>query len=73
MIVDEIRRLREAIPFRPYKLVMADGEELVIERRSGIGIGPEGRYLVYPLAAGGYQLVNPADVKAAVVATETAA
>ena len=73
MILDEIRRLRDADPFQPYRLVLADGEQLLIDRRSGIGIGPEGRYLVYPLPAGGYKLVDPAHVKAAVAATETAA
>ncbi len=71
MIVDEIRKLREADPFRPYKLVLTDGEELIVERRAGIGVAPEGRFLVYPLEPAGYRIVRPTDVKAVEAVAET--
>ena len=62
MVADDIRRFREAEPFQPYKLVLANGEELVVQRRGGIAIAPEGRYFVYPLDPGGARILRPAEV-----------
>ncbi len=63
--VDSIRSLKEADPFRPYKITLNNGEELVVRRRSGIGISPEGRYLVYPTDDGGYRIVRPQEIRSA--------
>ena len=65
MHVDTIRSLKEADPFRPFKITLATGEELIVDRRSGIAIAPEGRYLVYPTDDGGYKIVRPADIRSA--------
>jgi hypothetical protein len=73
MSVDDIRKLKEAIPFRPFKLVLTNGDELVVGRRSALGIGPEGRFLFYPLDPAGCRFVNPVDVTAAAALTDTAA
>jgi hypothetical protein len=73
MIVDEIRRFREADPFRPYKLVLVNGEVLPINRRGGIAIAPEGRYFVYPVEPEGHRILRPADVKLVEAAESTAA
>ena len=73
MIVDDIRGFREAIPFRPYKLVLASGEELPVPNRGGIAIAPEGRYLVYALEPDGPRILRPRDVRLveAMVGTST--
>lgn len=63
MVVEDIRTLKEAEPFRPSKLVLANGEELLLERRSGIAIAPEGRFVLYPREPAGYRVLLPSDVK----------
>jgi hypothetical protein len=62
MVADEIRKFREAEPFRPYKLVLASGEELVIDHRAGIGIAPQEKYFVYALEPDGYRVLRPSEV-----------
>ena len=73
MVADEIRKFREADPFRPYKLVLATGEELIVGHRGGIGIAPQERYFVYALEPDGYRVLRPADVKAVASTEGTAA
>jgi hypothetical protein len=73
MIVDEIRSWKEAEPFRRFKLVLANGEELVVRWRGGLGIAPENRFLIYALEPAGYRLVSPADVASVKLAEGNAA
>ena len=73
MIVDEIRKWKEAEPFQKYKLVLTNGEELVVHRRGGLGIAPEGRFLVYPLEPAGHRIVRPADIATVTLAEGSAA
>jgi hypothetical protein len=73
MSVDEIRKLKEAIPFRPFKLVLANGDELLVGRRGAIAIAPEDKFLIYPLDPGGYRLVAPSDIRSADQLSDTAA
>ena len=73
MVADDIRKFRDAEPFRPYKLVLANGEELVVGHRAGVGIAPQERYFVYALNPDGYRILRPADVKAVAAVEGTAA
>ena len=73
MHVDTIRDLKEAIPFRPFKITLTSGEELLVIRRSRVGIAPEKRYLIYATDDGGYKIVRPADIRSAEVLEGSAA
>jgi hypothetical protein len=73
MVLDEIRKWKEAEPFRKFKLVLSSGEELVVQRRGELGIAPEGRFLVYPLEPAGYRVVRPADITTVDLAEGSAA
>ena len=73
MVADDIRKFREAEPFRPYKLVLVNGEELIVQRRGGIAIAPEGKYFVYPLEPDGHRVLRPKEVKLVEPAGGTAA
>lgn len=43
MNIERIRKLRNAKPFRPFELVVADGEVVRIDRRLAIALAPNGR------------------------------
>ena len=73
MILDDIRRLKEAVPFQAFKIVLTNGDELRIDRRAAIGIGPDGRFLMYALEPAGCRFVNPAEVTTAELLKDTAA
>ena len=62
MIVDEIRTWKEAEPFRKFKLVLANGEELIVHRRGALAIDPDGGFIVYPVDPGGFRVVRSKDV-----------
>jgi hypothetical protein len=42
---DDLRRFRNATPFRPFRLVLSDGRRLLVRAPEKIGWHPEGRLL----------------------------
>jgi hypothetical protein len=58
MTVEEIRKLREAVPFRPFNLVLRDGRKLPVAERYFIGISPTKRFMTHASADGGFEIVR---------------
>jgi hypothetical protein len=73
MLADDIRRFRDADPFRPYKLVLISGEELAVNHRAAVGIAPQEKYFVYALEPDGYRILRPREVKGVTAIEGTAA
>ncbi len=49
MTVDQLRLVRDASPFKPFVIHMADGREFRIRHRDYLAISPTGRtVIVYP-------------------------
>jgi hypothetical protein len=48
MVIDQLRRLYEAQPFRPFMMHLADGRQLPVVHREFLAISPSGRtFIVY--------------------------
>jgi hypothetical protein len=73
MIVDEIRKWKEAEPFRQFKLVLSNGEELLVHRRGALAIDPDAAFVVYPIEPGGFRVVRSKDITSVRAAEGTAA
>ncbi len=43
MVIDQLRRLYEAQPFRPFTMHLADGRQLPVVHREFIMVSPSGR------------------------------
>lgn len=67
MEAGEIRKLRLADPFVPFRIEMADGRSLAVERPSYLAISPNGRSLMYALPKGGFEYLKPDLIVSAVV------
>ena len=60
MSIDEIRSLRNAQPFRPFEIIMADGRAISVVDRLRLGIAPWGKIGVYEGAR--LHLLAPAEI-----------
>jgi hypothetical protein len=67
MDAKKVRELQKASPFKPYKLILADGRSLPVERPSYLGISPNGSEISYAAVAGGFNFIPIAHVLDAVV------
>ncbi len=65
MNVDDIRKLRLADPFRPFRLVLRDGRVLPVERPSFLSISPKGGTVVHSSERGGFEFVRVAEIQEA--------
>jgi hypothetical protein len=45
MTIEDIRKFRNAEPFRPFQLVLSDGRKLLVREPEKIGLSPNGRSL----------------------------
>jgi len=43
MVIDQLRRLYEAQPFRPFTMHLADGRQLPVVHREFLALSPSGR------------------------------
>ena len=64
---EQLVSLRLAHPFRPFTLVMADGQRLPVVRSSHVAISPDRQGIVYPKPSGGFDILRVADIVAAEV------
>ena len=46
MTVEQVRRLYDAQPFRPFTMRLADGRELAVRHREFVALAPSGRTLL---------------------------
>ena len=60
MSIDEIRAFRNAKPFQPFVLLMADGRAISVVDRFRLGIAPWGKIGVYEGSR--FLLLAPADI-----------
>ncbi len=60
MSIEEIRTLRNAQPFRPFDIIMADGRAISVIDRLRLGIAPWGKIGVYEGAR--LHLLTPAEI-----------
>ena len=67
MDIEKIRALRRATPFRPFKLVLQSGRQLLVDHPFFLGIEPDGSHLIWSSFSGGFQRVNPARVNQVVM------
>jgi len=65
MNTEEIRKLRLADPFVPFRLEMADGRSLPVERPSYLAISPTGKSLTYASLEGGFEFLTPDAIRSA--------
>lgn len=45
MTIEQVRRLYDAQPFRPFTMHLADGRELAVRHREFLALAPSGRTL----------------------------
>ena len=64
MKADEIRKLCEAQPFKPFNLIMVNGKKLPVEKRYYLGMTDDGQALVHSALDGGFDTFGPEHVKA---------
>ncbi len=67
MKIDEIRKLRLADPFRPFRLILGDGRSLPVERPSFLSISPKGGTVVHSSVEGGFEFVRIERINEAIV------
>ena len=54
MTIEDIRKFRNAEPFRPFRLFLSDGRKFLVRHAENIGWSPSGsRLAVYELADAG--------------------
>ena len=46
MTIEQVRRLYDAQPFRPFTMHLADGRELAVRHREFVALSPSGRTLI---------------------------
>jgi hypothetical protein len=44
--IDQVRRLYDAQPFRPFTMRLADGREFAVRHREFVALAPSGRTLI---------------------------
>ena len=64
---EAIRRLRRAYPFKPFRLIMQDGRELLVDKPYYLAMSEDGRLIIYSTLAGAFERFGPGRVKDAVV------
>ncbi|HEX3355810.1 MAG TPA: hypothetical protein VHS31_02420 [Tepidisphaeraceae bacterium] len=62
MDIMKIREARLASPFKPFRLIMQNGNNLPVERASYLAIAPNGRRLAYAATMGGFEFLAVEDV-----------
>lgn len=67
MDVQDIRKLRLADPFKPFRLILGDGRNLPVERPSFLSISPKGGTVVHSSLTGGFEYVRVDEIRDAVV------
>ena len=63
MNVEQIRALRLADPFEPFRMVMDDGRHLDINRSYDLGISGNGKHMICSTDDGGWERIDPARVQ----------
>lgn len=58
MKIDEVRRLLDASPFRPFVVHIADGGRLAVDHEDFVAIAPTGREMIVYLPNGSHQIVD---------------
>jgi hypothetical protein len=58
MTVQEVRRLYEARPFRPFVIHMADGQNIRVAHPEFMAIGPGARTMVVYQPDGSFEIVD---------------
>ena len=71
MNAERIKELRLAWPFRPFELVMSNGNKLPVNKAYHLAISPDGRFLVYSAAKGVRFLATDSVSDAIVLAAES--
>ena len=62
MVLDRIRELRLAVPFRPFFLILNDGRRLFVDERHHVALAPDGsRFGV--VTSDGVNLLHPQQLK----------
>ncbi len=64
---EAIRKLRRAYPFKPFRLVMQDGRELLVDKPFYLAISEDGRLMIYSTLAGAFERFGPGHVRDAVL------
>jgi hypothetical protein len=67
MDIYRIRELREAIPYKPFRLIMRDGRQLPVARRGHVGFSPTWRGIAHASSDGGFEFIKIDDVVDAVI------
>jgi hypothetical protein len=67
MDIQRIRELRNAEPYKPFRLIMRDGRKLPVEEPHVLAISPIGTSLVHSSERRGFEILNPQDITDAVV------
>ena len=67
MDIEKIRIARLAHPFKPFSLVVKDGELLPVEFPRWLSIAPNGQQVAYSPSSGGVRFISVDDVSDVVV------
>ena len=65
MTIEEIRALRLADPFKPFRLILVNGRELRVEKSYYLAISPTNKFLLFSTLAGEYAEFGVQHVKEA--------
>lgn len=65
MNVDDLRALRRAEPFKPFRLQLDDGRTLPVERAAFLAIAPTGTSVVYSSEDGGVEIIKTSSIVSA--------
>jgi hypothetical protein len=58
MTIEQLRRMHQARPFRPFEINLADGRSLPVEHPEMLAIPPPGRTIGVGLADGTIEIVD---------------
>lgn len=58
MSIDELRKVREANPFRPFTIRLADGRSYRINHRDYLSLSPVGRTVIVYGEDGGFDILD---------------
>jgi hypothetical protein len=64
---EEIVNLRLASPFRPFKLILRDGRELLVDKSYYLAIAPDRRFMLWSSLDGAFEKVESGAVARAVL------
>ena len=67
MNVEQLRKLRRADPFKPFRLLLIDGRDLPVERPSFLSISPKGGTVVHSSVQGGFEFVRIGQIRDAII------